>query len=67
MTSRSMQDTDLEKVMVRVALFPALSVTFTFMVCSPFRPSWAVGVRVKILKTAGYDTIALYSISGSYI
>lgn len=29
--------------------------------------SWAVGVRVKILKTAGYDTIALYSISGSYI
>lgn len=29
--------------------------------------SWAVGVRVKIEKTPGYDTIALYSISGSYI
>jgi len=28
---------------------------------------WAVGVRVKIEKTPGYDTIALYSISGSYI
>ena len=29
--------------------------------------SWAVGVRVKIQKTPGFDTIALYSISGSYI
>lgn len=28
---------------------------------------WGVGVRVKIDKTPGYDTIALYSISGSYI
>lgn len=28
---------------------------------------WAVGVRVKIEKTPGYDTIAMYSISGSYI
>lgn len=29
--------------------------------------SWAVGVRVKIQKTPGFDTVALYSISGSYI
>ena len=46
--SRSIQDTDREKVMVRVALFPALSVTFTFMVCSPFRPANWTSDRAKV-------------------
>lgn len=29
--------------------------------------SWAVGVRVQISKTGGYDTIACFSLSASYI
>lgn len=29
--------------------------------------TWAVGVRVQINKTGGYDSIACYALSGSYI
>lgn len=29
--------------------------------------SWAIGLRVRLNKTAGVDTIALYSVSGSYL
>ena len=29
--------------------------------------SWAVGLKVSLTKTAGFDTIALYGVSGSYL
>lgn len=29
--------------------------------------SWAVGVRVTLTKTAGFETVALYGVSGSYL
>ena len=29
--------------------------------------SWAIGVRVQINKTGGYENIACYALSGSYI